>query len=77
MQNFVTLNRLIRKGLTPWGAYSLGFIHAKAEEDHVIMTDDILEQIAGSNDLNDAVGYYAVWLAKRTEANGGVFKRDW
>lgn len=75
-QNFETINRLLANCL-PWPSYSLGHVTYMAEADHVIMTDDILEQIARSNDLNDAVGYYAVWLAKRTEANGGVFKRDW
>lgn len=70
------LRRLTAEGKTP-AAYSLGRLLARAEMDHVVLTDDILDQVADSHDLNDATGYYAIWLMKRTEANGGIFKRDW
>lgn len=75
-QNLDTVNRLMNK-VNAVQAYSLGFLSGTAEEHHVILDDNVLRQIAQSNDLNDATGYYAVWLMKRTEANGGVFKRDW
>lgn len=48
-----------------------------AERDHVIASGDLIQQIIVANDFNDAVGIYAVWLGKRTEANGGVFRHDW
>lgn len=70
-QNLDVINRIIRGGVSPWGAYSLGHLTVMAEEEHVILDEDVLLQIAGSNDLNDATGYFAVWLGKRVEAQGG------
>lgn len=75
-QDSETIDRLLSVATNDAG-YRLGRIAARAEMDHVILDPEALEQIAASNDLNDATGYYAIWLMKRTEANGGVFKRDW
>lgn len=69
-QNFIVINLALRSA-TPWGAYSLGQLVVTAEEDHVILDNDVIEKIASANDLNDAFGYYVVWLGKRVEAQGG------
>lgn len=75
-QNFESINRLVESA-SGEAAFWLGRLVATAEDDHVILDDAILEQIANANDFNDVIGYYAVWLLKRTEANGGVKKHDW
>ncbi len=62
-QNVDTIHRLLDTA-KPEAAYSLGVITSQAIHDGVVLTDDILEQVAASNDLNDAVGYYANWLAR-------------
>lgn len=73
-QNLETIRHLIiqlQDTGRPEQAFALGYLSATAEENHVILDDDVLEQIAGANDLNDATGYFAIWLGKRVEAAGG------
>ncbi len=71
-QNMDAVNRIIaRRGVPLLGAFYLGQLCVKAEENQIILDEAVMEQIVNANDLNDATGYFAVWLGKRVEAAGG------